>query len=491
MYACLYAAGYDDQRRAAEFAGPSFQKDLGALRGSALIVVAQQFSPRYESRGDLVVIDASGLDRLFGTPKAIGEEMRRDAADRGLRAHVALAATQTAAVILAMSRPGVVVIERGGEPVAIAGVSIDFLEKLDVSAISAISAFKRWGLRTLGDLAALPADELSSRLGKPALVWHALANGRDVRPLVPDVEDERFEAALELEWPIEGLEPLSFVLTRLLEPLSLRLEQRDRGVAVLHVQLRLVTRDTYARRLELPSPMRDVKALRTLLLLDLESQALFTPGAPAPRMFAPGGPAPRTSGEQVGIDRVTITIDPTPGRVLQHTLFTRPHPTPEQLSTLLARLGAAVGQDRVGAPVTVDSYRPGAFEMKPFATEHRHDHRDARNDRSEHPGKDTACIASAAVSRGAVRRCRQPVPARVVTADNRPVKVTSDRRSFAGGNVLSASGPWKTSGDWWRGEAGLAGWDRDEWDVVLSDGASYRVFLNHADGRWFIDAILD
>jgi len=79
----------------------------------------------------------------------------------------------------------------------------------------------------------------------------------------------------------------------------------------------------------------------------------------------------------------------------------------------------------------------------------------------------------------------------VVTADNRPVKVTSDRRSFAGGNVLSASGPWKTSGDWWRGEAGLAGWDRDEWDVVLSDGASYRVFLNHADGRWFIDAILD
>ena len=478
MYACLYSAGYHDHRsarsdRSENPVGAAGIASVAVDRGT-LVTVARQFSPRYESRGDRIVIDASGLDRLFGTPKAIGEEMRRDAADRGLRVHVALAATQTAATILAISRPGVVVIERGGEPVAIAGVPIDFLEKLDASAIAAISAFKRWGLRTLGDLAALPADELSSRLGKPALVWHALANGRDVRPLVPDVEDERFEAALELEWPIEGLEPLSFVLTRLLEPLSLRLEQRDRGVAVLHVQLRLVTKDTYARRLELPSPMRDVKALRTLALLDLEAHP-------------PGD-------STIGIDRVALVIDPTPGRVLQHTLFTRPHPTPEQLSTLLARLGAAVGQDRVGAPVTVDSYRPGAFEMKPFPTEHRHDHRDARDARSEHPGKDTACMASAAVSRGAVRRCRQPVPARVVTADNRPVNVTSDRRSFAGGNVLSASGPWKTSGDWWLGEAGgagQAGWDRDEWDVVLSDGASYRVFLNHADGRWFIDAILD
>ena len=93
--------------------------------------------------------------------------------------------------------------------------------------------------------------------------------------------------------------------------------------------------------------MRDVRALRTLALLDLESH----PPAAA-------------------IDRVTIVIDPTPGRVLQHTLFTRAQPTPEQLSTLLARLGALMGQDRVGAPATVDSYRPGAFAMKPFAADH-------------------------------------------------------------------------------------------------------------------------
>ena len=215
-----------------------------------------------------------------------------------------------------------------------------------ISACSAVSAFKRWGLRTLGELAALPPADLAARLGPTALVWQAIARGDDVRPLVPDVPEERFESSIDLEWPIDGLEPLSFVLTRLLEPLSTRLERRDRGAAVLHVMLGLVTGDTCTRSLQLPSPIRDVRTLRTLALLDLESH-----------------PPP------AAIDRVTLVIDPTPGRVLQHTLFARPHPTPEQLSTLLARLGALMGQDRIGAPALVDSYRPGAFAMTPFATD--------------------------------------------------------------------------------------------------------------------------
>src|SRR5207302_9930780 len=93
--------------------------------------------------------------------------------------------------------------------------------------------------------------------------------------------------------------------------------------------------DVYARRLELPAPMRDVRTLRMLILLDLESHP---PGAP--------------------VERVTIAIDPTPGRILQHTLFRRARPTPEQISTLIARLNALMGEDRVGSPALVESYKP-------------------------------------------------------------------------------------------------------------------------------------
>jgi protein ImuB len=448
MYACVYAPGHDD------------------LSGSALIVVARQFSPRYETSGDLVVIDVRGLDRLLGDARTIGEELRREAADRKLRAHVALAGTQTAARVLAVARPGLTVVDPGGEAEALAPIAIDVLQHIGEQTpgpeprpspeLFAISVFHRWGLKTLGEIAALPAADLSARLGPQGLRWQSMARGDDARPLVPDVADERFDASLDLEWPVEDLEPLSFVLTRLLEPLSIRLERRDRGVAVLHVHLRLVTKDVHARRLELPSPLRDVRALRTLALLDLESH----PPAAA-------------------VDRVTVSIDPTPGRILQHTLFTRPHPTPEQLSTLLARLGAAMGQDRIGAPAVVDSYRPGVFATKPFAT--------------EHPMALPAFPAPPAESIPALRRCRQPVPARVaVDVSGRPVRVTTDRRGFAGGAVQRASGPWKTSGEWWVTEAGAgAGWDRDEWDVALGDGGAYRIFLDHLTHGWFIEAVLD
>ena len=440
--------------------------------------LAQTFSPRYERhRDDLVSIDVSGLDRLFGDARAIGTAIGREAAARGLRAHVAVASTRMAAMVLVMARPGLSVIPRGAEADAIASLrDSSMLNSCDLSSLNGagrqqtsdviLDTFTRWGLRTLGELAALPAAELTARFGRQAIVWQAIARGEDVRPLVPTLEEERFEASLDLEWPIDGLEPLSFVLTRLLEPLSTRLERRDRGAAVLHVLLDLVTKERCTRRLQLPAPVRDVRALRTIALLDLEAHP---PGA--------------------AIDRVTIVIDPTPGRVLQHALFTRPHPTPEQLSTLVARLGALMGQDRFGTPATVDSYRPGAFGMVPFRIEPPPSQACASLRRSSRatarqppaPGTSPQPLASA------VRRCRQPVPARVTANQGRPVRVTTDRRGFSGGSVVSCAGPWRTSGEWWADGS----WDRDEWDVSLGDGGVYRVFRERETDRWFIDAIVD
>jgi protein ImuB len=494
-----------------------------------LSAIAQEFSPRYEQhRDDLVSVDVSGLTRLLGPARTIGEEMRREAAARGVRVHVAIAGTRTAALLLAIARPGLTVVAPGDEADALAPLAIGILNKIDDEggtqsaqspqrrsdpkgfAAFAGLAFPKWGLKTLGELAALPAADLVSRLGRPARVWQAMARGEDLRPLVPMLEEERFEASLDLEWPIADLEPLSFVLTRLLEPLSTRLERRDRGAAVLHVLLRLVTRETTARRLELPTPMRDVRALRTLALLDLETH-----------------PA------EAAIDRVTIVIDPTPGRVVQHTLYTRAQPTPEQLSTLLARLGALMGQDRFGVPAAIDTDRPGAFAMTPFAITHDQEvERRARRARREDVSQGSANSAVSAFDRpepsalspepsmaSALRRCRQPVPARVAVADGRPVRVTTDRRGFAGGAVTHCAGPWRTSGEWWldgksgklevrsqksevqvqssdfkvqsSGAAGAAAWDRDEWDVSLNDGAVYRVFRDRDADRWFIDAIVD
>jgi protein ImuB len=486
MYACLYRPPAPDENPQRRTRGERRQDDVQNFSADSassalwlLTPIAQAFSPRYERRGDdAVTIDVSGLDRLFGTPTAIGSAIAQDASQRGIRVHVTVAGTWTAAMMLAHARPGVTVIERGREAEALAPLAIEMLGAMTPER-EAIAIFRAWGLKTLGEIAALPAADLAARLGQEGLLCHALAHGADLRPLIPDLAEERFDASLDLDWPIEGLEPLSFVLTRLLEPLSTRLERRDRGTAVLHVRLGLVTKEVHARRLELPAPIRDVRTLRTLALLDLESHP---PGA--------------------AIDRVDVFIEPTPGRVLQHTLFTRAVPTPEQLSTLLARLGALMGQDRIGAPAVVDSYRPGAFAMRAFGTDHEPQRRTRgirRENVSENTLENSACSVNSALWLcSALRRCRQPVPARVAVDGDRPVRVTTDRRGFAGGTVTHCAGPWRTSGEWWAGGAGGAGgaprdknWNRDEWDVALGDGAVYRIFRERDTGAWFIDAVID
>ena len=159
--------------------------------------------------------------------------------------------------------------------------------------------------------------------------------------MVPWVDEIPFEAALELEWPIEGLEPLSFVLARLLEPLSERLERADRGAAVIYTSLRLTSRTVFTRTLQLPAPMRDPKTLRTLILLDLESHP---PDAP--------------------IDIVRVFIEPTPAKVLQWTLLERAQAAPEQVTTLTARLTALMGAGHVGSPVLVDTWRPALLRWQ-------------------------------------------------------------------------------------------------------------------------------
>jgi len=441
---------------------------FGAIYGAegsspeALLAVAREFSPRIDVNNDCreVVLDLSGLTRLLGDARTIAEELRRTAADRGLRIRVAIADTRIAARLMVRHRAGLSIVDPGTEAEALAALPLALLPELTSDPGEFIQTFRRWGLGTLGDLAALPPDDVAARLGQEGVRWQRLARGEDVAPLVPAIPEERFEQALDLEWPIDELEPLAFVLGRLLEPLEAHLERRGRGAAVLHVRLFLVktsggAREVHERSLQLPTPIRDARTLRTLALLDLESHP-------------PAGP----------IDRVVVAVDPTPARIVQFSLITRPLPSPEQISTLMARLQALMGEPRCGSPVLVDSWKPGAFEMQPFVPREGAATIDGPPKGGPHGSPSPLAVA--------LRRFRHPVPARVRVEDGRPARVTIDRRGFSGGGVSNCAGPWRTSGDWWR-----EGWDRDEWDVTLTDGATYRLFRARDTEQWFVDGVVD
>jgi impB/mucB/samB family len=369
----------------------------GSRPREALLAVARDFSPRVRQASACeILLDVSGLGRLIGEPPEITRQLARAIVEAGVDARVAIAPTQTAARLLAHAETSHdltlrhedhkahkdhepqtnSLCDRCGLCGLCAGASArppcgrGPLTQLPVSLLRELEAlppamnerdrarpydtFERWGIATLGDLAALPPADLSSRLGRRGVALQRLARGLDPGPFVPDGETPRFIGRLELEWPIDALEPLSFVFARLLEPLSAALERADRGAAAIRLDLRLTDRSTQTRVLQLPAPMRDPRVLRTLLLLDLEAH-------------------PHAHGEisavTTAVDVVTIELDPAPSRITQFSLLQRALPSAETLSTLTARLSALVGESRVGAAVLRDTHEPGAFDMARYAPE--------------------------------------------------------------------------------------------------------------------------
>jgi len=466
---------------------------LSPSRPGVLEAVARACSPRVESHGpDVVVCDARGLTRVIGMPAVIAEEMRRMAWEREVGIRVAIAGSKTAAWLLAHSRPGTTIVPEGEDA--------HRLERLPLSALCALpdvqttterragravcgaglqagqiadtlAIFARWGLVTLGDLARLPRAEVRSRTGAVGMRLHQAACGEDATPMVPTDEAPRFVERMELEWPVEGLEPLSFVLARMCDALSATLARADRGAVTLTTRLRLVTKTTHERTLTLPSPMRESKTLRTLILLDLESH-----------------PPP------AGIDVVEVECGVTPGRIAQGSLLAYTVPTPEDLSTLLARLSALVGDSRVGAPVVVDTHNPRVSSMKPFALS-----TSARvHPSTGAPGHERTSAPEP--PRTALRRLRVPMPVRVRVEKGRPVRVALSERTAVResrgelkrephGTVITAAGPWRTSGQWWTTDAGT--WDRDEWDVALETGVIYRIARNRQTDLWELEGEVD
>ncbi|MEO6214244.1 MAG: hypothetical protein ABIP65_11510 [Vicinamibacterales bacterium] len=428
-----------------------------SAQAGAVMALAREFSPRIERHGDAcVLLDVSGLGRLLGDAHGIAAELERTASDRGVTARISVAPTQTAARLLAMCDDGPTVVT-GHVAAVLAALPLTILETLGTPGTRwpPLAIMHRWGIRRVGEFAALPADDVSSRFGQQGIALQRLALGVDARPLVPDPGVPRFIQMMELEWPLESLEPLSFVFARLLEPLSSSLERADRAGAALRLDLRLVDKSIHTRVLQLPAPIRDPRVLRTLLLLDLESH-----------------PPP------AAIDIVTIEIDPAPSRIVQYSLLERAIPAPETLATLNARLSALVGEDRCGSPVPVDSHRPDAFVM------HRFNPQDGVREIAgtlvpRHPGTCPLFL----------RRFRPPVAIRVAVERGRPVHVAIDRKGMPGGQVEQCAGPWRSSGAWW--DAAGAHWDHDEWDVSTADGSVCRLHLDRVSERWFMEGVID
>lgn len=418
-------------------------RDLEAERSAAgaLLDAAWATSPRLEVAGpDCVHLDLTGLRALLGDEPRIGERLVDTVAALDLPAHVGIAGTRTAAALVAQAAPGLTWVPPGQERAFLGPAPLALLQPLPDLAQS----LERWGIRTLGELAALPKAALLARLGSDGVHLQARARGEDAQPFVPYVPGEPWIEALTLDWEVASLEALAFVLHRLLERLARRLAVRDLGATALRLTVGLAEGDSHTRRLELVAPIRAPRTLLGFLLTDLDGLTL---------------PAP--------IVALTVEAETAPLAALQTDLFAPPQPSPRELAETLGRLAALVGPDQVGAPVIGDTHRPTAFGVVPFG---------------ERPERRTPLAVGQSVL--TCRRLSPPLTVVVAIREERPSHVEADGLR---GAVVACAGPWRTAGEWWADTA----WAREEWDVALTDGAIYRLVCDLASGTWVIDAVYD
>lgn len=421
----------------------------------ALLEACLAVSPRLEDAGPgLVHVALDGLHRLFGDDLEIGRRLRRRARAVGLDARVGIAAGRAAAGVAARVGPLVHVLAPGTERAALAPVPLATLEW----PAGLAATFARWGLATLGDLAALPRAGVGARLGATGLAAHDLAAGVDRAPFRPWTPPPFWEEAQGLDWEIGTLPALVLVLERALERLCARLAAAHLVVDVLDVRLALASGGHHARTVSLAAPLVDVAPLSALLALELEAHP---------------PPAPVTG--------VALSARAVPRRAAPGRLWHPPAPAPRDLAAVLARLALLVGGANVGTPVVVDSHRPDADTLAPFAGGGEAD------DGAAGPEADRAGDAEARTPAGslAIRRLRPPRPVEVETRDGRPSRVRAAPALDAA--VVTCAGPWRLSGHWWDTDA----WARDEWDVELTDRTLWRLAHDRLTNSWALDAVYD
>jgi protein ImuB len=397
---------------------------------SDLAKIAADFSPSFEQTApDTVVFRVDPLQRLHGSPHQIAQAIARRA---GSDINIAIAPTADAAILAARNFPGIT-------------VSPD-LTDLEVAALplteEMAQVLESWGIYTLDQLAQLPQTGIAERFGPHGVYLQKLARGAVHRPLKIFQPETTYQDRIELDHPLSLLEPLLFLIARMLNDQCAHL--LSNAMAANEVTIRLELEDDledhpeHVRTLHLPVPMREPKALLKLLQMDLEAHP---PQAPTIAL--------------------SLLLKPVHPRTVQTGIFLPVTPAPDKLELTLARIRGIVGEANVGLPELLNTHHPHPYRLvvaQPYTT--------PSQPLTPNPG---------------FRFLRPPLPATVALNNDRPSRISA---SGIHGKVLNAAGPWRTSGNWWTSTA----WNRDEWDIALANGALYRIY---SDPHWFIEGSYD
>ena len=408
------------------------------LAQNDLLACALRHTPHHEATAPgLCMMDFTRVRAVHDRAHETGAVIHKELHARQLDARVGLAANADLAFLAAQAASPVLLIE-----------SLDhagpFLAKLPVSALrppaDLASLLHLWGVRTLAQLTALPRAEVAARLGlEGARLWDIASGGRErlLRRVSPGV---RYREEMDLEHPVEALEPLLFLMRRMLDGLCLRLAGAWLAAAAIVVDLRFEDGAVRSRELRVAEPARDAALLLRVLHTHLDGFS-----APSP------------------ITGLALELLPVRPGASQSHLFDRSLRDANRFASTLSQIEAVLGPGQAGRARLLPSRRQDAFAVdgwfSPAAPAIMHE----------------PCAHGLPLS-----RFRPPRLVNVLLRDQQPASVQGAEHSLL---VLECSGPWLCSGDWWD----RAAWQREVWEIAASDGALYQ--LARENGRWMLDGV--
>jgi nucleotidyltransferase/DNA polymerase involved in DNA repair len=203
---------------------------------------------------DEAFLDVTGSVRLFGSAETIGREIKGAIrSELGLVASVGVAPNKFVAKVASdLGKPDGFVVVKPGE----AG---RFLAPLPISRLWGVgpktaAQLGRFGLRTIGDIARWPREELKTALGASLDELWLLAQGRDERPVVAGGAPKSIGAEVTFREDTDDPGRVQRALLSLADRVGTRLRRKELVARGLTLKFRDERFVTTTRSLMLPRP---------------------------------------------------------------------------------------------------------------------------------------------------------------------------------------------------------------------------------------------
>ncbi|RLD86568.1 MAG: DNA polymerase IV [Bacteroidetes bacterium] len=214
--------------------------------------IIKEEAPLYEKSSiDEFYIDASGMDRFFGTWKWARELREKIIRETGLPVSFALSTNKTVAKVgTGEAKPNNCInIPKGHEKGFLAPLPV---KKIPMVGDKSYKILVSMGIKYVKTLQQMPIELMESIMGKNGIVLWKKARGIDNTPVEPYSERKSVSSSITFDKDTTDIRQLKNILTAMAEKLAYQLRKKQKLTSVVTVTIRYSDFDTRTRQQRIP-----------------------------------------------------------------------------------------------------------------------------------------------------------------------------------------------------------------------------------------------